>query len=296
MLISNDGSAYVFGDSWFVEGQLRPPRPQYIAIRYTSAGCGSGHVVLLCSDGNAIGFDTILEMLEIPALPPGRRYKYVACGERHTVLIRDEGVAVAFGENGFRQCVLQDPGYSDGVYYIAAACGQSLSFLLRSDGQVSVAGLWTGPSMILCSGGFSAVTAGHHHVVLLRCDGRVEIYDPAIGDYSGALGGLAGIGGEVEMEDLPEGVTITSIEADFHHSLILRSDGRAIAIGRDTHVPDLPSGMAYVDPRVFVPWQWRPWVRRWIAFMILLKSQSHLPLVSFLRSNKELFRCIADFL
>ena len=93
-------------------------------------------------------------------------------------------------------------GYEEGVRYVAAACGDVVSFLLRSDGIVNVSGsTWLGEDTITSPVGFTAVAAGLHHVVLLRCDGMVETYDPSHGDYFGVLGGNGppgGIGGVVE--------------------------------------------------------------------------------------------------
>ena len=43
-------------------------------------------------------------------------------------------------------------------------------------------------------------------------------------------------------------------------------------------------------------WQWRPWTRRRTAFLILLRSQPHVPLGAFFRSSTNLFRRIVLFL
>ena len=221
----------------------------------------------------------------------------VACGSDHTVLIRDDGVAVAFGSNDAGQCEIRDPGYANGVRYIAAACGDELSFLVCSDGTARVSGnSWPLSHIMMTPVGYATVAAGLQHVVLLRRDGRVETYDPFAGDYYGTLGGsgpVDGTGGEVEMQDMPDGVTIVAIAADGQTSVLLRSDGQAVGFGSPhVFVPDLPDGMSYVDPRVFVP----PWVRRRDAFLILLRSQSHLPLAVFLGRIPVIFRNIVSFL
>ena len=45
-----------------------------------------------------------------------------------------------------------------------------------------------------------------------------------------------------------------------------------------------------------VPWQWRPWTRRRNAFLILLRSQPHVPLRVFFRCRTNIFRRIVLFL
>ena len=187
-------------------------------------------------------------------------------------------------------------GYEEGVRYVAAACGDVVSFLLRSDGIVNVSGsTWLGEDTITSPVGFTAVAAGLHHVVLLRCDGMVETYDPSYGDYFGVLGGNGppgGIGGVVERPGMPDGVSIIAIAADLQHSVFLRSDGRAFAFGIHTRVPELPNGMFYVNPRVYV----NTWARRRNAFLIKLKSESHMPLALIFREGQEIFRNIVAFL
>ena len=148
---------------------------------------------------------------------------------------------------------------------------------------------------ITSSVGYKAVAAGLHHVVLLRRDGRAETYDPSVGNYFGTLGGsgpVGGIGGEVEMDDIPDGVTLVAIAADLQHSVFLRSDGQAFVFGQEVRVPTLPDGMSYVDARGFVP----PWFRRRNAFLILLRGHSHVPLACFFRNSQETFRKIVSFL
>ena len=104
VLVSSDGSAYVFGESW----NPSRPNPQVHqaprGTKYIDVGCGVSHVMLLCSDGTAFAVidddeHHLEEWFTIPALPLGRRYQSVACGENHTVLIREDGVALAFGSN-----------------------------------------------------------------------------------------------------------------------------------------------------------------------------------------------------
>ena len=307
VLVSSDGCAYLFGEAWFNGEVHQAPH----GIKYIDAGCGISHVVLLCSDGSATAVigechlctdGTLKEGQEdwftIPALPLGCRYQSVACGRSHTVLIRDDGVAVAFGSNDDGQCEIRDPGYADGVRYVAAACGEHLSLLVCSHGMVRVScnsWCWVAEFMGWSSVGYAAVAAGPHHVVLLRHDGRVEIYDPDCRGYFGVLGrnGPAGsVGGEVEMEDIPDGVTIVAIAADLQHSVFLRSDGQAFALGDGVRVPALPDGMSYVDARVFVP----PWFRRRHAFLILLRSPSNVPLAFFFGCSQGIFRRIVSFL
>ena len=180
--------------------------------------------------------------------------------------------------------------------YVAAVCGDSVSFLLRSDGIVSVAGsTWRGEDTITSPVGFTAVAAGLHHVVLLRRGGMVETYDPCVGDYWGVVGGKGppgGINGVAEIPGMPDGVTIIAIAADLQHSVFLRSDGHAFAFGTGTRVPELSNGMRYVNPRVYVT----AWARRRNAFLIMLKSESHMPLALFFRENQEIFRNTVAFL
>ena len=181
-------------------------------------------------------------------------------------------------------------GYEEGVRYVAAACGDVVSFLLRSDGIVNVSGsTWLGEDTITSPVGFTAVAAGLHHVVLLRCDGMVETYDPSHGDYFGVLGGNGppgGIGGVVERPGMPDGVSIIAIAADLQHSIFLRSDGHAFAFGTGTRVPELPNGMFYVNT----------WARRRNAFLIMLKSESHMPLALIFRESQVIFRNTVAFL
>ena len=91
---------------------------------------------------------------------------------------------------------------------------------------------------------------------------------------------------------MPDGVSIIAIAADLQHSVFLRSDGRAFAFEIHTRVPELPNGMFYVNPRVYV----NTWARRRNAFLIKLKSESHMPLAIIFREGQEIFRNTVAFL
>ena len=206
---------------------------------------GATHVVLLKNDGSAMrlhfrpwGIQQI--ELAVPALPAGVTYTQVAAGLGHTLLLRSNGTAVAIGPWGAAPVPLPPPPRT----YVQVATGNNYFYvLLQDDGTVVVhnatglqhrvpdlpAGMrYTQIAVATCR----SISAIGPHAVLLRSDGNVVSTWPP----------------HILPPALPPGMVYTRVEAAEGRSLLIRSDGAAIAFGfarYETMVPDLPPGLRY---------------------------------------------------
>ena len=73
--------------------------------------------------------------------------------------------------------------------------------------------------------------------------------------------------GQVAVPDLPAGLHFTAVAAGQLHTVLLRSDGQAVAFGSNefgqTAVPDLPVGLKYtLEPGLHILWMRVSWVVR----------------------------------
>ena len=125
VVLRSDGAAMLFGENAYGLFDIKvfgatmtlgdnddwirvPHLPS--GMLYVYAAAGSGHCVLLRSDGDAIGFgDNSEGACRIPHLPPGMQYVYAAAGSLHSILLRSDGAAIAFGNNLHGQCDIGEP-------------------------------------------------------------------------------------------------------------------------------------------------------------------------------------------
>ena len=99
---------------------------------------GSGHTVLLRSDGTAVACGSnVYGQCTLPASGEGTTYTQVAA-DCDSVLLRSNGTAVACGSNSYGQCIL--PALGEGTTYIQVAAGTYHTVLLRSDGTAVACG------------------------------------------------------------------------------------------------------------------------------------------------------------
>ena len=99
---------------------------------------GSGHTVLLRSDGTAVACGSnVYGQCTLPASGEGTTYTQVAA-DCDSVLLRSNGTAVACGSNSYGQCTL--PALGEGTTYIQVAAGTYHTVLLRSDGTAVACG------------------------------------------------------------------------------------------------------------------------------------------------------------
>ncbi|CAL1139113.1 unnamed protein product [Cladocopium goreaui] len=213
------------------------------------------HTALLRSDGNAAacGSNGGGQCI-IPPLVDGISYTQVSAGQNHTVLLRSDGNAVACGQNSVGQCTI--PLLDEGMSYTQVSASQDHTVLLRSDGNAVACGRnWSGQCAIppLDDGiSYTQVSAGANHTVLLRSDGNaVACGENSYGECTIPL-----------LDDgmfLPAPVTqyfsdvmamLWRVSAGEEHTVLLRSDGRAVACGGNTtgqcNLPTPDPGTWYV--------------------------------------------------
>jgi len=108
-------------------------------LTYRQVATGSGHTVLIKSDGTAAAFGMNGNgQCAVPELSDCLTYTYVAAGHAHTVLLRSNGTAVACGNNFDGQCNI--PALDGGLSYTQVAAGHRHTLLLRSDGTAVACG------------------------------------------------------------------------------------------------------------------------------------------------------------
>merc|ERR1711862_202868 len=87
------GTAVACGNNG--KGQCSIP-PLHEGLTYTQVSAGSGHTVLLKSDGTAVACGDQRELqFSIPPLREGLMYTQVAAGDQHTVLLKSDGTVVS---------------------------------------------------------------------------------------------------------------------------------------------------------------------------------------------------------
>ena len=239
-------------------------------------GCGAGceHTVLLTSDGRAVVFGRLVSAWgaprpAVPELPEGVRYVACAAGSFHTVLLRSDGRAVAFGGHRYGQCSV--PELPEGLRYVRCAGGGGHTVLLTSEGRVvafggdAAGGGWHGTDV----GGVGMVpelpesvryvgcAAGREHTVLLTSEGHAVAFcypsalrpEPLVGRGSSPVVDRVLLR-RCTVPELPEGVRYVGCAAGAFHTVLLRSDGLAVAFGDTSDgkcvVPDLVEGARYV--------------------------------------------------
>jgi alpha-tubulin suppressor-like RCC1 family protein len=126
VVILSDGDADAFS-----RDVTLPPLPP--GLRYERADGSGGHILLLRSDGQIVGFgQNSFGELNPPPLPPGMTWVDFALASQFSVAIRSDGQAFAFGNVGPTGVIPQPP---PGVRYVDVDCSPGKTVLLRSDGR-----------------------------------------------------------------------------------------------------------------------------------------------------------------
>ena len=219
-------------------------------LSYTQVSAGASHTVLLRSDGSAVAYgDQGLTAGEMPTLHRGLTYTQVAAGGWHTVLLRSDGTAVACCHRIGVQYSL--PTLPVGLTYTYVAAGVISTVLLRSDGAVLVHDSRSAGHVLVPSDRRPTCTraaAGDLHIILLRKDGTVA----ALGFTSLPYGCDHRIrDGQCDIPALEGRLNYTQVAAGAHHTVLLRSDGAAVACGDNSagqcDIPALGAGLSYTD-------------------------------------------------
>ena len=219
LFLRSDGKVIAAGSPG--DGQTDiPPLPK--GLEYTACAASGEFSALLRSDGTVIVCGNDLDDDDVglvpPPLPKGVTYIQVSCGAYTIVLLRSDGTAVACGDNRSGQCEI--PELEQGVRYTQVAAGQWHTVFLRSDGRVVASG------------------HGEPHVV----DSRLP---PFLWRYHYSYQG------ECTIPDLPPGTRYTQVDASDQLTVLLRSDGRAVACGVNDcgqcNIPPLHSALHYTQ-------------------------------------------------
>ncbi|CAK0902385.1 unnamed protein product [Prorocentrum cordatum] len=229
VLLRSDGAAVACGRNGYQQCDL-PALGEGLA--YVQVAAGGAHTVLLRSDGAAVACGSNqYQQRDLPALGEGLAYVQVAAGGVHTVLLRSDGAAVACGINQYQQCDL--PALGEGLAYVQVAAGGVHTVLLRSDGAAVACGINQYQQCDLPALGeglaYVQVAAGGVHTVLLRSDGAAVAC--GINQYQQCDLPALGEGLQCDLPALGEGLAYVQVAAGGVHTVLLRSDGAAVACG-----------------------------------------------------------------
>ena len=271
VLVRSDGSAVSCGCNDF--GQCTLPELDE-GVTYVQAAAGKEHTVLIRSDGSAVACGRNCRgSCTLPELEEGLTYVQASAGYHHTVLIRSDGSAVACGRNHSGECTLPELG--EGLTYVQAEAGAAHTVLLRSDGSAAACGSnWFGACDLpeLDEGlTYVQAAAGSTHTVLIRSDGSAVfcgsqrlapgradrlpwLLDPCrrtialmSNDGSYVFRGRAWLGGQCMLLEPDEGLMYVQAVAGSRYSVLIRSDGSAVACGQDGSfeyvLPELDAGV-----------------------------------------------------
>ncbi|HTF88369.1 MAG TPA: hypothetical protein VK843_08165 [Planctomycetota bacterium] len=277
----NDGTIYTWGDNHFGQCNVPLPAPGLV---YTDVSAGQYHTLALRSDGSVFAYGrNVSGECNVPTLPAGLTYTSISAGHYHSTAVRSDGAIVAWGYGADGQC--QVPSPPPGLSWTRVTAGGRFTSGVRSDGRLIEFG--KGPNMPVFADGVDAVEVapGLVHNVARGSDGSIAYWDttsfspflltpPAgrscvqissagqapgfllmrLDDGSVIAGGFYDFHGVQLVPALPVGVRYVDVEASFHHSIALRSDGTAVAWGQNNfgqcNLPALPAGMTYVDASV----------------------------------------------
>ena len=241
VLFRSDGRLVVCQDLDDTGESAFPTLPP--GVTFCGVALGFEHSALLCTDGNVVwcGLGKDGEN-HIPPLPPGVFYTQVSSGDNHTVLLRSDGTAVACGLNRYGQCEI--PLLDGGMTYTQVSAAHHYTVLLRSDGVATVRG-WR----------LYHDQQGSHHPILPEVDEGTIVEVSAGGGHTVVLchdGHVFVSGAAAVAPALEDGVVYDQVSAGcFQHSVLLRSDGTAVAFGTNRYgqcdIPPLEEGVKYVQ-------------------------------------------------
>ncbi|ARU50803.1 hypothetical protein CBR64_04155 [Cellulosimicrobium cellulans] len=222
------------------EDELPPPLPT--GVRYTGVSVGPEQVVLVRSDGGAVGYGDDAAGGSSIRVPTGSRVVDVSAGTTHAAFItaspgRPRETYLSFRGGGGERVMADD---------VAVEAGDGVSLLLSSEGATDKGAVFVhGPS---ASSWLPLpeqpdrvptvdVSLGARHALLARADGTVAGWgDPA--------------DGATAAQAPPTGQKFVRVAAGDGFSLALLSDGTIVGWGRNTYgqatPPAPPSGERFV--------------------------------------------------
>ena len=261
-MLRSDGAAVLHGR----RGRLGLVFCETCDVGYTQISMGDPHLSLLTGGGTVevwcleegFPFPKCVKILQKSTYS----YTQIAAGLYFTVLLTSRGAIEVDCPCPFnRQCAttMRDdilsvmPQAGDGVVYTQVAASGDCMALLRSDGmiavyismsQVAVFPLvpkvcWATEMPLKPGVTFTQVDVAYH-AVLLRSDGVCLAVGSAewVHDY-----------GQCDIPALEEGLAYVQASAGYGHTVLLLSDGRAVACGDNSSgqcdIPELLSGQAY---------------------------------------------------
>jgi len=248
VLLTTDGGAVGFGDNSKGQCEIEPPPT---GMSYTQAHAAEDFTLLLRSDGVIITFGEYpnYAWAKIPSLPAGTKYVQVIEAFATVGLVRNDGAAflVDYAIDGcytwHERCQDPDPHRvpaPSGEKFLQVCAGRGGWYLLQSDGsivhQATRHGFLGRTSWLELEGQGSFVAIASwcslesEHLVALRRDGSVV----CMGDNRR---------GQCEVPELVDDLVYTDVAAGAEFTLLLRSDGEAVAFGRRglrCTVPSLP--------------------------------------------------------
>ena len=249
MLLRSDGVEMICGPTDLGQSKIRPRPALEGGLTYTQVAAGSYHTVLLRSDGSAVAWgDNTVGQCNLPFLYRGLTYTQVAAGGRNTVLLRSDGMAVACGGDIGRWWNIR--ALEGGLVYTYVAATRCSAVLLRSDGAVLVLDRGSTCNVLVPLEGHptcTQVAAGDSQIVMLRKDGTAVQWSEIGGMHGGHP--CPKRYKQYELPALEGGSIYTHVAAGGHHTVLLTSDGAAVACGSNHHgqcaIPALDTGLSY---------------------------------------------------
>lgn len=294
LALRSDGVAVAWGDNYSGQTTL-PAVPTGLAVIDIAAGSSTSF--LLLSNGSLLSCGSNGSgQQNIPVLPPGVTWTACWAGRGSVFARRSDGVLEAWGDNTSGQLLL--PPTPPGVTYVEFAAGSGHAVARRSDGAVAVWGDNTYGQLdlpTLPSSPAVEVVAGDNFSAVRLADGRVFGWgrslflpqaQPAGGErWQQPAGGMLPVGLTDSGRAIPLGSgyvlpappTGMRYEAAFggpQGVVLLRDDGRAVAVGSNTFgqlaIPPLPPGIRYV--KAALGWE----------FTALLRSDGQVVLATYM--------------
>ena len=265
--------------SYIFDPTIGPPEALVAKGCVCQVSAGHKHVVFLTSNGKVWTWGSNkYGQREIPEAGDGLVYTQACAGGHHTVLLRSDGQATAVGRHWYTEMLPPEPPASDdsrtahvgrvpgpprdtptglcevprlekGTWFVHVAAGDGFNTgFLRSDAWFwSVDHLQDHYKLLPFLQGVDRVVTdiamGRYHTVMLTDDGRVNAW---------SFVNRGNRHGQCEVPPLETDMKYIAISAGHDQTGLLRSDGRAIVLGRNDYgqseVPLPPSGESFVRP------------------------------------------------
>ena len=270
--LRSDGVAVAWGQNSYGQTTL-PTVPPGVTVLQVQAGTYA--TLLRLSNGTIVG-SGLPAYATAPQLPPGLIYRRLWGGSGHVVALRSDGVFVAWGNKASGQLLIPAP--PAGTTYLQFGLGSHHSVALRSDdvlvgwgddfhGQASPPPLPAGAVVKEITANANATWVRLASGEVLSFGARVYGMDlPALPfgerwiDHAPGypLAGLTSSGqiqqaaaATYTVPPLLAGTTYVAVAGGPTHKVALRSDGRVLAWGSNSHgqlaIPPLPPGMTYTS-------------------------------------------------